>query len=297
MIQRLPAGSRIDILKGNLLSRIDCEAACKGVVAIYHLAAGMGEKSYPDAFVNSVVATRNLLEASLEHTRLKRFVLVSSFTVYTNRQRSRLLDESCPTEERPELRGEAYCYAKVRQEQIVRHYGKTFGIPYVVLRPGSVYGGDHSEAPGRVGIGTFGLFLHLGGANTIPFTYVDNCADAIVLAGLVRGIDGEVYNIIDDDLPSSRRFLRLYKENVKRFKSVYLPHVVSYALCYLWEKYSQWARGQLPPVFNRSRWYADWKRTRYSNEKLKCRLGWAPKVSTEEGLRRYFQSRRAGQTS
>jgi nucleoside-diphosphate-sugar epimerase len=295
--QRRTAGSRLDILKGNLLSRTDCEAACKDAVAIYHLAAGIGEKSYPDAFMNSVVATRNLLDASLRYARLRRLVLVSSFTVYTNRQRSRHLDESCPTDERPELRGEAYCYAKVRQEQMVREYGKNFLIPYVVLRPGSVYGRAGSEAPGRVGIGTFGFFLHLGGGNTIPFTYVDNCAEAIVLAGLVKGIDGEVFNIVDDELPSSRCFLRLYKENVKRFKSVYLPHVVSYLLCYLWEKYSQWSSGQLPPAFNRSRWYADWRKMRYSNEKLKLRLGWVPKVSTDEGLRRYFQSRRAGQTA
>jgi nucleoside-diphosphate-sugar epimerase len=66
--------------------------------------------------------------------------------------------------------------------------------------------------------------------------------------------------------------------------------VVSHALCYLWEKYSQWSRGQLPPAFNRKRWHAYWKKTFYSNEKLKNKLGWTPKVSTSEALRRYFQA-------
>ncbi len=51
---------------------------------IFHLAAGTGEKSFPDAFLNSVVATRNLLEASLRFGSLRRFVLVSSFAVYSN---------------------------------------------------------------------------------------------------------------------------------------------------------------------------------------------------------------------
>ena len=101
----------------------------------------------------------------------------------------------------------------------------------MIVRPGSVYGAGKREIAGRVGIGTFGLFLHLGGSNTIPFTYVDNCAEAIVLAGLVKGVDGEVFNVVDDDLPSSRQFLRLYKKNVRRFKSLYVPHAVSYALC------------------------------------------------------------------
>jgi nucleoside-diphosphate-sugar epimerase len=290
IIRRQRPSTRIEVFKGNLLSRPDCEKACKDATVIFHLAAGTGEKSFPDAFMNSVVATRNLMEASLRYARLRRFVLVSSFTVYTNRQKSRYLDESCPIEEHPELRGEAYCYAKVRQEQMVAEYGKNFGIPYVVLRPGSVYGAGISEITGRVGIGTFGLFLHLGGSNTIPFTYVENCADAIALAGLVKGVDGEAFNVVDDDLPSSHRFLRLYKKNVRRFPSIYVPHLASHTLCYLWEKYSQWSEGQLPPVFNRRRWYVDWRKTRYSNEKLKVRLGWVPRVPTDEALRRYFKS-------
>jgi nucleoside-diphosphate-sugar epimerase len=292
IVDRRPSGTRIEVVKGNLLSREDCEAASKDVVLILHLAAGIGEKSFPDAFLNSVVATRNLLDASLRCARLRRFVLVSSFAVYSNCEKplGRLLDESCPIEEHPELRGEAYCFAKVKQEQIVSEYGKDRGISFVLVRPGSVYGAGTSEITGRVGIGTFGSYLHMGGSNTIPFTYVDNCADAIVLAGLVRGVDGEAFNVVDDDLPSSRQFLRLYKKNAKHFKSIYVPHAVSYALCYLWEKYSRWSEGQLPPAFNRKRWHAEWKKTRYSNEKLKTRLGWTPKVPTAEGMRRYFEA-------
>jgi nucleoside-diphosphate-sugar epimerase len=160
----------------------------------------------------------------------------------------------------------------------------------VFVRPGSVYGDGAQAIPGRVGISTFGLFLHLGGPNTIPFTYVENCAQAIVLAGLTKGVDGEIFNIVDDDLPSSNAFLRMYKKQVRNFKSLYLPHVLSYALCYLWEKYSQWSKGQLPLAFNRKRWHAYWKRTRYSNAKLKEKLGWVPSVSTVDGLERYFQS-------
>src|SRR5438445_1086033 len=229
-------GTRIEVIKGNLLSREDCAAATKDVAVIFHLAAGSGEKSFPDAFMNSVVTTRNLLEASLRYARLQRFVNISSFTVYTNSQkpRWRLLDESCPVEERPELRGDAYCFAKVKQDEILTEYGKRFGIPYVIVRPGYVYGPGNGDITGRVGIGTFGVFLHLGGSNTIPFTYVDNCAEAIALSGLQKGVDGEVFNVVDDDLPTSRQFLRLYKQNVRRFKSIYVPPMSSHSLYRLW---------------------------------------------------------------
>ena len=289
-IKNRPPGTRIEVIRGNLLSRADCEAASKDVSVIYHLAAGTGEKSFPDAFMNSVVTTRNLLEASAQHACLKRFVVVSSLAVYSNRQKSTRLDESCPVEAHPERSGSAYCYAKVKQEQIVTELSKKFAIPYVIVRPGTVYGPGHAEITARVGIRAFGPFLHFGGFNGIPFTYVDNCAEAIVLAGLVPGVEGEIFNVLDDDTPSSRRFLKLYKQNVRAFKSAYVPHIFSYALCYLWEKYSWYSEGQLPPAFNRRRWYAEWRRTSYSNAKLKERLGWVPKVPTSEALRLYFSS-------
>lgn len=280
--------TRFEVVRGNLLSREDCAIACRDAKVIFHLAAGTGEKSVPDAFMNSVVATRNLLDASVQDGSLRRLVLVSSFAVYSNRQRSRVLNEDCPIEEHPEHLGDAYCYAKARQEEIVRSYGEEHGLRYVVVRPGSVYGPGRREITGRVGLGTFGVFLHLGGSNRVPFTYVDNCADAIALAGLVPGVEGEVFNVLDDQLPSSRQFLRLYKKSVRRFPSVYVPHAISYALCLLWEKYSAWSEGQLPPAYTRRQWYAQWRRTRYSNEKLKSRLGWTPQVTMAEGLRRTF---------
>jgi nucleoside-diphosphate-sugar epimerase len=284
--------AKIVIVRGNLQSRDDCIAATRDVAVIFHLARSRGEKSFPDAFMNSVVTTRNLLEASMRHKSLKRFVNVSSFAVYANTKKPhwRLLDETCPVETRPELRGDPYCFAKVKQDEIVAEYGRRFEIPYVTVRPGYVYGPGNESIASRVGIDTFKIFLHLGGSNTIPFTYVDNCTEAIALAGLKKGVDGDVFNVVDDDLPSSRQFLRLYKQNVKNFKSIYVPHVLSYALSYLWERYSTWSEGQLPPVFNRRHWHAFWKKTRYSNEKLKTRLGWKPKVSMETGLKYYFES-------
>jgi nucleoside-diphosphate-sugar epimerase len=282
----------IDIVRGNLLSRDNCGGAAKDVAVLYHLAAGTGEKSFPEAFMNSVLTTRNLLDAALQHGTLRRCVSISSFAVYTNRDkpRGRVLDESCPIETRPAQRGEAYCYAKTKQDELVIDYGKKNGLPYVLVRPGAIYGPGNSGISARVGSGAFGLFLHLGGGNALPLTYVDNCADVIVLAGLVEGIDGEIFNVVDDDLPTSRQFLRLYKRHVRSFPSVPVPRLASYVLCRAWEKYSSWSEGQLPPVFNRSAWHAYWKGSEYSNAKLKRVLGWTPRVSTADGLARYFES-------
>ena len=282
---------KVEIVKGNLLSPEDCRKVTRDATVIYHLAAGRGEKSFPNAYLNSVVTTRNVLKAAAEQMGLRRFVNVSSFSVYSNLnlKRGALLDETCAVENDPVRRGDAYCYAKVRQEQITTECCKMYGIPYVILRPGVVYGPGNKGIHGRVGIGTFGIFLHLGGKNRIPLTYVDNCADAIVLAGVRKGIDGEVFNVVDDELPTSGEFLKLYKKNVSDFRSIYVPYGVFYLFCSLWEKYSEWSEGQLPPVFNRRKCSSAWKGNRYSNRKLKDSLGWKPKVSFSEAMKNYLE--------
>jgi nucleoside-diphosphate-sugar epimerase len=282
--------ARIELLRGNLLSLDDCRRAVQDVAVIFHL-ANAGGKSYPDAIMNSVVTTRNLLEAGRHQPSLRRFVNISSFAVYANTER-RCLDESSSV---GGVGRDAYAFAKASQDELVTEYGHRFGIPYVIVRPGYVVGPGKEAITGRVGVDMFGVFLHLGGSNRIPFTYVDNCSDAIVLAGITPGVEGEVFNVVDDDLPSSRQFLRQYKRKVRRVRSIYVPRPVSYMLCRLWEKYSVWSEGQLPPVFNRQRWNAEWKKTRYSNEKLKIKLGWRPEVSMQEGLDRYFASCREKQ--
>jgi nucleoside-diphosphate-sugar epimerase len=281
----------INIIEGNLLSREDCRKATENVAIIYHLAAGRGEKSYPDAILNSVVTTRNLLESTLKNNKLKRFLNVSSFSVYSNEliKSGGLLDENCKMEKEPGLRGEAYCYAKVKQDELVIEYSNNHGIPVVIVRPGVVYGPGNKGITGRVGIDTFGIFMHLGGSNIIPLTYVDNCADAIVRAGLRKGIDGQIFNIIDDELPISKELLKLYKKEVASFKSIYIPKRISYFLCYLWEKYSEWSENQVPDLFNRKKWASYWKGNRYSNEKIKKALGWKQRIPFEEALKRYFE--------
>src|SRR5206468_2279369 len=137
-----PDDARVEVVRGNLLSCEDCTAATKNAVVVFHLAAGRGEKSFPEAFMNSVVATRNLLEASVRHQCVRRFVNVSSFSVYSNRQKPkwRLLDESCRVELNPELCGDAYSFAKIKQDEIVIECCSQLGIPYVIVRPGYVIG-------------------------------------------------------------------------------------------------------------------------------------------------------------
>ena len=278
----------VELVSGDLLSREDCRKATQDVSIIIHLAAGI-EKSFAGAFMNSALATRNLLDAFLEVGKPKRFVNVSSFAVYSNLslKHNSLLDETCPLETASQKRFDAYGFGKLKQEEIVREYAERYRLPCVTLRPGYVFGAGKQELNGRVGIKIFGPFIQVNSSNLLPLTYVDNCAEAIALAGLTPGIDGEVFNIVDDDLLTARQFLKTYKA-ARRFRSVSVPYWAAYSACYAWEKYSNWSKGQLPPAFNRRRCAANWKTQRYSNEKLKARLGWEPRVPMKQAMETFL---------
>jgi nucleoside-diphosphate-sugar epimerase len=282
--------ARIEVIEGNLLHREDCEKAAKDATVIFHLAAGK-DKSFPSCVLNSVVATRNLLDAVVRFKTLRRFVNISGFDVYSNwnLRRGALLDETCTLDSKIIERADAPGYAKLKQDELVLDYAQKYSIPYVILRPCTVYGPGWPEPPSRVGIGTFGIFLHLGGSNRLPLSYVDNCAEAIVLAGIKKGVDGEVFNVVDDDLPTSRQFLRLYKRHGRRMHSIYVPYPIFYWFCSLWGRYSKWSGGQLPPAFNRRKCAYYWKGNRYSNQKLKDLLGWKPVVPFSEASKRFFE--------
>jgi nucleoside-diphosphate-sugar epimerase len=283
-IENTDVGRRVQLIRGDLLSGEDCREAAAGVSVIYHLAAGF-DKSFAGAFMNSALTTRNLVEAFLEVGQPKRFVNVSSFAVYSNRSLTRgaMLDEDCPLEDNSQERCDAYGFGKLKQEELVKEYGHKYKLPYVIVRPGAVFGPGKQELTGRVGVNTFGFFVHLGGSNALPLTFVDNCAEAIVLAGLKPGVDGEIFNIVDDEVLTSRELLKSYKK-VTGLSSISISYPVANWLCGLWESYSKRSHYQLPPVFNQRRCAAEWKGNRYSNRKAKERLGWKPKVDMKSAM-------------
>jgi nucleoside-diphosphate-sugar epimerase len=278
-----------EIVVGDLTSRDDCLRVARDVCVVLHLAAGF-DKSFAGAFMNSAIATRNLIEAFLDAGRPARFVNVSSFAVYSNLALARgaLLDETCALEDAPQRRYDAYGFGKLKQEELVREYGRSRGLRHVILRPGTVYGPGKKDLTGRIGIDFLGVFVHVGGSNELPLTYVDNCADAVVLAGLVPGIDGEVFNVVDDQRMTSAQFLRAYRGKAGKLRTLRMPYTVAQALCRFWEGYSERSLGQLPPAYNPLRCAAEWKGNRYTNAKLHERLGWRPRVPLDQAMDRYL---------
>ena len=278
--------AQIEFVEANLIAPKDAARAVDGVDVVYHLAASM-RGAPADMFLNTVVGSKYLLEA-IGARKPMRVVLVSSFSVYGVAElgRGAVVDEQTTLETHPEKR-DLYGYVKLRQEALFSEYAAKNGFELVILRPGVIYGQGGNAFSSRVGLNLFGVFLHLGGKNLLPLSFVDNCADAIVLAGQTPEAAGQVYNVHDDDLPTCADYLAAYRREVKAIRRMRVPYFALAILSRIGERYHAWSKGQLPPIFTPYKSATTWGGNRFDNGKLK-RLGWKQAIPTAEGLRRTF---------
>jgi nucleoside-diphosphate-sugar epimerase len=284
--------ARLEFVTGNLISAQDCAQAVAAVDVVYHLAAAMSGAA-ADMFLHSVVASKYLLEAIAAQPRPIRTVLVSSFSVYgvASLGRRARVDENTPLEPHPERR-DLYAQAKLRQEKLFWEYSEKHRIPVTVLRPGVIYGPGAKPFSNRIGLNLFGFFLHLGGGNALPLTYVENCAEAIIVAGLKPEAEGQVYNVVDDDLPTCSQFLKTYRREVERLRVIRLPYFATMMMSRAVEWYHHKSKGQLPAVFTPYKTASMWGGNTFSNAKLKS-LGWKPHVATRDAIAHALKSYKA----
>jgi len=268
--------------KGNLLSSTDMERALDSVDTVFHLAAEL--KGAPaEMFLNTVVGSKRLLEAC---SHVRRIVLVSSFGVYgtAHLRRGAMVDELTPLDKQPERR-DAYSFVKLHQELLFREYQQKLGYELIVLRPGVIYGPGNASLSTRIGVNFPGFFLHVGGSNLMPLTYVENCAEAIAVAGSQFAVD--TVNVVDDDLITCREYLGRYKRTVGGYRSVPFPYSAAIGLSGAVEWYNRKSRGQLPAILTPYKAAVLWKGNRFRNDRLKS-IGWKQLIPTCAALGKTF---------
>ncbi|MGE5453553.1 MAG: NAD-dependent epimerase/dehydratase family protein [Acidobacteriota bacterium] len=276
----------IEVAQANLLSRGALEPLVQGVDCIVHAAAGM-KGAAADMFANTVLTSRNLLEAAVAQ-KVRRIVLISSFSVYeaASLKKNQVLSEATPIEKVGVDRG-AYGYAKTRQEHMFNEFQREHGFESVILRPGVIYGPGGGALSSRVGIRALGFFFALGGDALLPLTYVDNCADAVAKAALSAPA-GSAFSVVDDDLPTCRAYLKRYCRDVEPMRCIPVPFWAFRLGAKVLVWYHKRSKGQLPAVFTPYVVDSMYRPLRYSNAALKA-IGWTQRVSTPEAIQRSFQ--------
>lgn len=266
-----------------------------GVDSVIHLAAAKSG-DFPSQFAGTVVATENLLTA-MATAGIDQLVGISTFSVYDYRamDSGSLLDEHSPLDTTPAGRDE-YARTKLVQEQLYREFAAGDGTATrrcVILRPGMIYGANnlwHALLGAEFGP----RFLRIGSRATLPMTYVENCAEAIVLAAErladpEPAVDGEVINIVDDDLPTQAHYAEQVASRTDVPPSVTVPWPVirtgAEALAVV-NRTLLSGRAKFPGIAVPDRLYARFKPLRYTNDKAKSLLGWSPRYGLVEAIER-----------
>ncbi len=244
-------------------------------------------------FLNSVIGTRNLLEA-IKNTSVKRVLLVSSFSVYktVDLPNKSVLSEDTETETVGIKKG-GYAYTKVQQERLFLDLQSEINFESVIVRPGVLYGPGGGAMSARVGIRVLGVFASLGNKTPLPLNHVDNCASAIVYA-LKHAPSGAIYNLVDDELPSCGQYLKLYRKNVEKLRTFRIPYFLLLLGSKWLSTYSARSKGQLPAVLTPYVVKSMYRPLRYDNTAIKS-IGWKPAINTNAGLQEFFSYLRGNQ--
>jgi len=278
----------VQIVRADLRARRGLVDAVKGVDAVLHLAAAKSGDLYAQ-YAGTVVAAENLLTAMGE-AAVRNIVLVSSFSVYAY-QKIRgfsVLDEDSPIEANAFERDE-YAHTKLVQERLVREHASRNNWNLVILRPGVIYGRDNLYTA-RLGMQAGKLLLRMGAMARLPLTYVENCAQAIVMAAENPSASGQTLNVVDDEMPSQRRYCLLIRPYLSpRPTIVPIPLLVMRSLAGLaamTNKLLLGGRAKIPGILVPAKLEARCRPLRFSNAKIKRVLGWTPTYGLMEALQR-----------
>jgi len=182
---------------GDLADPSSVAAAVEGCDVVFHVAARPGIwGDYEEYHQTNVVGTQNVIAACRRHG-VHRLVYTSSPSVVFDGRDMEGVDESVPY---PADFGAHYPRTKAMAEQLVRAANDA-RLATVSLRPHLIWGpGDNHLLPRLVARARAGQLARIGSrANLIDTVYVDNAADAHLLAAqrLAPGspVAGKVYFI------------------------------------------------------------------------------------------------------
>ncbi len=187
----------VQLVKGDIRDAAVCDACCRGIDIVVHLAANTGvgpsvEDPRGDMEAN-VMGTFNMLEAARRHGA-GRFIFASSGAPVGECEPP-VHEELAPHPVSPygasKLAGEGYCSA----------YYRTFGLETVALRFGNVYGPGSGHKNSvvakfiRRALNGETLEIYGDGRQTRDFIYIDDLIRAVRLSADTEQIGGEVFQI------------------------------------------------------------------------------------------------------
>lgn len=185
----LPA--EIKAVRANILDRASLLRAFDGAEIVYHLAArtDLDGRRLSDYRANFEGA-ENVIEVLKDSETLRKFVLYSTQLVVGLFDETRFIDEGEPYRTKT-LYGES----KIIAEKTTIGKCGEFNIPYVIVRPTSVYG-PWGQSPYRDFFRAIknGRYFHVGKANNlVSLVYVENLVDLTLLLSVQESANNQIF--------------------------------------------------------------------------------------------------------
>lgn len=220
-----------DPVEADLRDHAAVARACQGVEAVVHagaLSSPWGARR--DFFAINVEGTRSVV-AGCRAAGVRRLIYVSSPSVVFDGRDHRNATEAMPY---PRRFASVYSETKKLGEDIVR---SVTDLETVIMRPKAIFGpGDRALLPRLVDAARQGRLPQIGdGRNLVDLTYVENVADALLLALGAHAVVGNIYTITNGEhvllWPAIRLILqRLQIRHVPRRVPLSLALVAAWGL-------------------------------------------------------------------
>jgi nucleoside-diphosphate-sugar epimerase len=290
-------GTKVRIIHGDILEPKSLKNAMSGVDTVFHLAALVTDWGSRELFMRvNVQGTRNVLDAAVG-AKAKRFVYMSSLAIHKFKGWNGA-DENAPREN---FRY-PYSASKIAAEDLCNRYFREGKIETVIVRPGFVI----------IGPGDVMFFYRIaqvleqhkpygtinGGRAKFCYSYVENLVDGMVFVAESGKSAGETY-IISDGILTWKAFNEAVSHalGVKN-PTASIPYRVAYPLVAVMEQTYKLFGSKNPPPLTRYRISVQARDLSFVSNKIE-KLGYRPKVSLDEGLRRtvewYKQQKRVAQ--
>lgn len=271
--------------EGDLAHPETLDAAVAGVDWVFHTAARVSTAGPWEEFEAVNVRGTDELIARAADARASRIVHVSSLSVYDVPYNGAVISEDSPLESGGEERG-SYARSKLAADNVARAWIAR-GAPVAILRPGLLYGPGRRPPLARRAVALGPLRLIFARRDyLLPLSYVENVCDAMLLAARKEAAVGRVYTVVDAHVEQAD-YCRLYRRiSNQRWVAVHVP---ANLLLTVATGVEQGARslGVRPPV-TRHQVERTVRSARFSTARIEQELGWRPRVSLEETMRRSF---------